>query len=88
MNKSFIIRILIDIVIAFSVLNAWWFVALPLVIIGVWAFPYYVEIVLAGVAYDALFAMDPGMGWKGYIGTIISFTALAIVFFLKKVVRK
>lgn len=88
MNQKLSFRIIVDILLVVSVLNAWWFILIPLTVIGAWAFPYFIESILVGIAYDALFALAPGMGWKGYAGTIISIIILAGVFFLKKVVRR
>ena len=89
MNKGKITgRIILDIVIAISVLSGWWFIALPVAICGAWLFSYFIEIVIAAIAYDAFFGMVPSMGWKGYVATIISVVILLIVDGLKKVVRK
>ncbi len=89
MNKGKIIgRILFGIIIAVSVLSGWWFIALPVALCGTWLFGYFVEIVIAGIAYDAFYGMVPGMGWKGYVATIISVVILLVAIGLKKVVRK
>lgn len=74
-------------IIAIALLNAWWFIALPLAIVGAWFFPYFAELIVAGVVYDALFGMIPGMGLWSYSGTIISVILFMIVFLLKKLVR-
>ncbi len=86
MNKT-TIRILLDIVIAIAVLEGWWFVALPIGIVSAWAFPYYLELFLAGFIYDSLFGMTTGMGIVGYLGTIVTAIVLAIVAIVKKLVR-
>lgn len=89
MNKGNVIgRIIFDIVIAISVLSGWWFIALPVAICGTCLFSYFIEIVIAGIAYDAFFGMVPGMGWKGYVATCISVVILLIVAGLKRVIRK
>jgi len=89
MNKGKLIgRILFDVIIAISVLSGWWFIALPVALCGAWLFSYFIEIVIAGIAYDAFFGMVPSMGWKGYVATIISIIILLIVTALKRVVRK
>ena len=89
MNKGRIIgRIIFDIVIAVSILSGWWFLALPIAICGAWLFSSYVEIIIAGIAYDAFFGMVPGMSWRGYVATYVSIIILLIVTGLKKVVRK
>ena len=81
------LRIILDICIAIAVLNGWWPIAIILVLIGAWSFKLYIEIIIAGVAYDALFGMTHGMGWRGYEGTIFSVVLLIVVKLLKKLVR-
>ncbi len=88
MTRTIIFRIIIDIFLAFCILNGTWFVALPLGIFGVWNFPYFVEIIIAGIAYDSLFGFTSGMGAWGYAGTIVSIGILVLVSVLKEVVRK
>jgi hypothetical protein len=88
MNNNIFARIIIDIVIAFSVTQGWWFIALPLGLLGCWFFPYYLEIFMAGVAYDSLFGMVPDVGYKGYFGLIISAIGLFVVAGLKRIVRR
>jgi hypothetical protein len=82
-----ILRIITDIIIFVAILNGWWIIALPLAMFGAWFFRYFIEIILAGMAYDALFNMIQGSGWKGYIGTIIAVILFLIAHFLKKSVR-
>ena len=82
-----IFRIILDICIAIAVLNGWWPIAIILVLIGVWFFKLYIEIIIAGVAYDALFGMTHGMGWRGYEGTIFAVVLLIVIKLLKKLVR-
>ncbi len=88
MKNIFIIRIIVDVVIAFAVIQGWWFIALPLGLIGCWSFPYYVEIFIAGIAYDSLFGMIPEIGYRGYLGIIVSVTGLILVAWSKKIVRR
>lgn len=88
MRTKVFARIIIDIILALAVLQGWWFVAVPLCIIGCFAFPYYIEAIIAGVAYDSLFGMEQGMGWKGYIGTFVSIIILLIGYFGKKILKR
>lgn len=78
-SKKILGRIVLDFLIAVSILNGWWFVALPLGIVGVWIYKNYFEFIIAGVAYDALFGMVKGTGWIGYIGTIISVIMYTVI---------
>ncbi len=87
MKYSIIFRILLYLALAFTVINGWWFVSIPLIIIGIWLFSFKFEILIAGIVYDALFGMVGSMGVKGYIGTIVAVVILGSIYLLKKVVR-
>lgn len=80
-------RIFFDILVFAAILNAWWFVALPLALVGAWIFPYYLELILAGVVYDALFGMTAGLGIRGYAGTGVSVIVFVVVVLIKRRVR-
>lgn len=71
-----------------SVFHAWWFVVLPLALIGAWGFPYFIEMIIAGIIYDSLFGFVPEMGVWGYIGAIVSIVFFVLMISLKKVVRR
>lgn len=80
-------RIILDILLFAAIINGWWPVAIALALIGAWFFKMYVEIIIAGIAYDALFGMTSGMGWRGYGGTICAITLLMAVKLLKRSIR-
>ncbi|MES2216380.1 MAG: hypothetical protein V4481_03720 [Patescibacteria group bacterium] len=82
-----ITRIIIDIAILLCLIHGWGFVALPLGIVGALVFPFYIELILAGVMYDALFGFTAGQGFAGYLGTIISTVFIFIVIIIKKIMR-
>jgi hypothetical protein len=82
-----IFKIILYLFIAFSILNGWWLLALPLLIVGIWKFSFKAEILIAGIIYDALFGMIPGTGLHGYIGTITAIFILIILGLFKKLVR-
>ncbi len=88
MNKKILPRIIIDLILFLSVLNGWWFVALPLGLIGAYMYAHFVEIIIAGIIYDSLFGYIPGMGNRAYIGTIVAVVIYGTLSGLKKVVRK
>ena len=81
------LRLIIDIVMVVAVMNGWWFVILPLGIIATWKFPYFIEIILAGICYDALFGMVPALGIWSYSGTLGAISVVLLVFLLKKLIR-
>ncbi|MEN9524142.1 MAG: hypothetical protein RL536_211 [Candidatus Parcubacteria bacterium] len=88
MLKHITYRIILDILIALLIFYAWWFVALPLALIGTWRYPYFVEIIIAGFLYDSLFAPIFEMSVIGYIGTISAIVLFAGSILLKKLLRK
>jgi hypothetical protein len=88
MDTKIVYRITVDIILAISVLNGWWFIALPLVIGSVYVYSYFVEAVVAALAYDALFGFVAGMGTRSYIASITVIIACVVIGLLKKIVRK
>ena len=88
MNKNIPTRIILDILIFLAVIHGWWFIALPLCILGVAIFGYFIEFIVAGFVYDAIYGIGTGRGVREYAGTIISVVILAIVAGLKNVMRK
>lgn len=88
MKHKIALRLILDIPLAFAVIEGWWFAALPLGLIGAWAFPYYFEIFIAGVVYDSLFGLVPDMGIKGYAGMIVATAVLSMIGGFKKVTRR
>ena len=87
MSRSILLRIILDIVLFFSIIHGCWFIALPVVLVGAWRLFFVVEIITAGVMYDALFGMVHGSGIWGYVGTITALILLAVFRLLKSVVR-
>lgn len=88
MKNSILPRIILDLTLVLSVLNGWWFIGIPLMMVGLFYFPYFAEAIIAGIAYDSLFGLIHGMGWRGYVGIIISILLTIGVFLMKSVVRK
>ncbi|MBU6426821.1 hypothetical protein KGQ27_01100 [Patescibacteria group bacterium] len=87
MNKL-TIRIVLDIILFVCIVNAWWYFALPLAVVGAFAFPFYIEFIVAGIMYDALFAMVQGMGVWAYSGTIVSLVLFIMITTLKNFIRR
>jgi len=84
------LRITLDVIMFISVLLGWWFVAIPIGIVGAWIFPRFAELVIAGFVYDILFSMygDGHMGIAGYAYLIGSVIILGVISYLKNVVKK
>ena len=87
MNKNILLRIILDLLITFCISRGWWYFALPLGFVGAWSFPYFFELIIAGIAYDSLFRMVPGMGWGSDMGTIVSVISMLIISGVKRFVR-
>lgn len=88
MNKKILSRIILDLLMLIFLLNGWWFLALPLALIGAYLFPYFIEMIIAGIGYDALFGFISGIGLWKYAGTAISIVLFLGVVALKKTVRR
>ena len=88
MNKNILFRIIVDLILLLSVLNGWWFIALPVGIIGMYMYPYFIESIIAGVMYDSLFGLISGMGIRVYMGMILAVFIYVSLSAIKKVVRK
>jgi hypothetical protein len=91
MKKDASLRIALDAIVFISVLLGWWFVAIPVGIVGAWVFPRYAELVIAGFIYDVLYSMPHGMGGGmsvfGYAYVASSAIILAVIAYLKVVVK-
>ncbi|MEK7501367.1 MAG: hypothetical protein AAB777_00080 [Patescibacteria group bacterium] len=82
------LRIITDLIIFIAIIHGWWFVALPIAAAGCWFFPYYIEIIIGGFVYDALFGMIPGTGFTAYLGIIISIIIFAGIATIKQNIRR
>lgn len=80
-------RITLDVIVFIAVIFGWWFVFIPLAIIGTWVFPRYAEIVIAGFLYDSLFGIGRSLGLFGYAFTIVTAIIIAISAYMKIVVK-
>ncbi len=86
MNK--LTRFIVDIIIFVLVISAWWHIALLISIIGLIAFPYFIEIIIFGIIFDALFGYSQSLGISGYIGTLSSILIFLAIFWLNKALRR
>jgi hypothetical protein len=81
-------RIILDLAIFVSIINGWWFIAIPLCVVGLWYVENFLEIIIAGIAYDGLFGMNNEFGWYAYVGTIFGILLYTCMHIVKKFVRK
>jgi len=85
-TRTRLTRLIFGIVLLISVINGWWFIIVPLGILGLWIFPYYVEFIVAGLGYDAIFGLTEDSVSR-FIGLIVTLVISLIVVFLKKFLR-
>ncbi len=69
--ESTIVRVFYDVVLTLSILFAPWQVIFVLGIFGAFLFPRFIEIIIAGVLFDLLYA-PTGVGLTAFFGTISS----------------
>ena len=84
MNKEIVLRIFMDLVMAVSIFFGWWYVALPVGIVGLFKFPYFLELILAGFVYDSLFGMGSGLGFMAKYAGIVTCIAFSVIVFAFK----
>ncbi len=88
LRNNVILRIILDVLILFTVISGWWFIAVPLVIFGVWFRTLFIEALIAGLAYDALFGMSSEQGMSGWAGTITAIVLYTCILLAKRFIRK
>ncbi|MEN9913269.1 MAG: hypothetical protein RLY66_677 [Candidatus Parcubacteria bacterium] len=81
-------RLIIDILMTFAIIHGWWFIALPIALVGALRYRWFFEMLIAGLAYDSLFGLVPEQGIYSYIGIISSLILFAAMMFLKAIMRK
>ena len=70
------------------IIFGWWHIALILGLYGLVRNVFFVELVIFGVIYDALFRMTADTGIDGYIGTIVTLVFFVIYSVIKGTIRK
>lgn len=88
MDIKYIYRIILDVVIVACVIQGWWFIALPLSLVGLLSFASFIEIIIAGIMFDSLFGFVRGSGWWGYAGTSICVLLFCVITFVRGKMRK
>jgi len=81
-------RILIDIVLLLAVIYGWWVVAIIFSLIAIAYFQNFIELIIFGLIFDALFGFNENLGVFGFAGVIYSVSIYLIFFWLKKILRK
>ena len=81
-------RLLFDAIMLFSIVFGFWYIAIPIGLIGIWVFPFYFESMLGAFMHDALFGFKPEFGFAGYSYVIGAALALLLAAFLKIVIKR
>lgn len=85
MPHRILIRIILGLVLLISILQGWGIAAALLFILGAWLYPLYIEGLIAGLAYDALFGVE---GLRSHAGILVSLLIFFIIYSAKRIVRK
>ncbi len=80
-------RVIIDIAIFLCLVQAWWYFALLFALIGIWNFGFYIEMIIAGLIYDALYGSTNWRDVSGSIGLIVGGILFIVLTVVKKMVR-
>jgi ABC-type enterochelin transport system permease subunit len=81
-------RIALSIIMLLAIIHGWWFVALPIALIGMLRYSNFYEALVAGLAYDSLFGLIPHEGILSYIGSISAIVLFGAIMVLKSIMRK
>jgi hypothetical protein len=88
MRNEILQRLLLVALILLAVILGWWHIAIILGMIGCLSRKLFLEFIIAGVIYDALFGHSELPSLNNYIGTIVSLVLFIVIFGLKKVLRR
>ncbi len=86
--KKILPRLVSDLALFIFVIHGWWILVLILAMIANWKFPYFWEILLAGLAYDSLFNFSSDPSLSSWLGTILAAVIFVLIVFAKRVVRR
>lgn len=76
-------RIIFNIALAISVLFSPWWIAAPLAVIACASVPRMYEVVLYGIAFDALYGTRLGFHGFAFVGSAFSALMFGVVSFLR-----
>jgi hypothetical protein len=85
---KFLIRILIGILSFIFVIKGFWQGALLLLAIGLFLFPFYVEIIIFGYIFDNLFGSSSLGFIYNHLGFLISLSIYILYSILNSILRK
>ena len=83
-----IFRLILGVLLLFVIIQGWWFIALPIALIGLLRYRWYFESLVAGIVYDSLFGLIDGEGARGRIGIIAASVIFIGMVLLKNILRK
>jgi hypothetical protein len=84
-NNETLIRIFLAILVFFCILWGYWWLTWSLIIVFLFYFNLYYEIILWGIMYDAIYGLKLPVFWDiQYVFTISSIILFLIAFYLRK----
>lgn len=88
MRNKILTRILVDVFFLISVIYGWWLVAIIFSLFSIVYFRNYIELIIFGLIFDALFGFNENLGIFGYVGLIYSVSIYLLFHWLGKILRK
>ena len=82
------VRITIDVALAIAVAQGWWHVALVVGIAGLVVCRNFIEIIAAGIAYDALFRPTFGLTISSHLAGLVATCAFALTVLVHSSIRR
>gem|GEM_PF-1697341 len=88
MNRKIFLRILLDLILLFAVIQNWWIIAVVLACVNCWLFSCNFEIIVIGFFYDVLFRVISASSPVSYVGTILSTGIFVASNAIAKIIRR
>lgn len=79
MSNRLSYRIAFGVILGISIIYGWWYVTIPLAVLGAWMFPYFGELLVLAFMHDCLYS--------GYFYTLGAGIILCITSLFKVAVR-
>jgi hypothetical protein len=88
MRNIILIRLLLIILILLAVILGWWHIAIILGMIGCLSQKLFLEFIVGGIVFDALYGHSESASLNNHLGIIISLVLFVVIYWLKKVLRR
>ena len=87
MHKDIKLRIALDVILGIFIILGWWYVALPIAIVGAWVFPRFAELIVLAVLHDALYGMSNEFGIWGWMYSFVAVIVTVVIGYLKGLIK-